>query len=88
MALFAAGVIGGVLGVFGGAAGGELVGAFTGVAGVPPIVGPLALPLGAETAVEPCPLALEPPHALKRKVNVATGTAARREVRNIELPVR
>jgi hypothetical protein len=89
LALFAAGVTGGVLGGFVGGAEGELVGTFTGVAGVLAAGGLLALPPGgADAGVAACWLVPDPPHALNRKVSVATETAAHRELRSIEPPVR
>ena len=89
MALFAAGVTGGVLGVFVGGAAGELVGTFTGVVGVLAAGALFALPPGgADAGFEPWPLVSDPPHALNRKVSVTTETAARRQLRSIEPPVR
>ncbi|HEV7444427.1 MAG TPA: hypothetical protein VGO18_17665 [Steroidobacteraceae bacterium] len=86
MALFAAGVTGGVLGGFVGGAEGELVGTLTGVLAAG---GLLALPPGgADAGVEACWLVPDPPHALNRNVSVATETAARRQLRSIEPPVR
>jgi hypothetical protein len=85
LALFAAGVTGGVVGVVGvvvGGAAGELVGTFTGVVGVLPVgvVGVVVLPVPVGAVADAVALDPLPPHALNNNVIAKAGATKRTEL--------